>query len=104
MPFRLGRPLTLLAALPVLAAAAPAADAASLSVSGSTAIYTAAPGEGNVVRFTTSGPDLVVVDDAAPVTGAGPCTSAIAGGQATCPLAGITAISAQLGDMGDRAT
>src|SRR5215218_4076604 len=86
------RPLLPLAALLIALALAPAAArAGTLSMSGTTITYQAAPGEANFVTVNWgnvgAGPDFIpVLDDHAPITAVPPCVSDDVG--ARCEPAG----------------
>jgi nitrous oxidase accessory protein NosD len=60
----------MLAAIMVLALAAPA-QAATVSVSGGSVLFTAAPGEANNVRVSFGSDNVVIQDTTAPTPGAG---------------------------------
>jgi RTX calcium-binding nonapeptide repeat (4 copies) len=85
------RPLLPLALLILVLLPAAAAQAGTLSVSGTTITYTAAPGEENFVTVNWgnvgAGPDFIpVLDDHAPITAIPPCVSDDVG--ARCESAG----------------
>jgi Ca2+-binding RTX toxin-like protein len=84
----------------VLFGAAEGALAATVSVSSAhRLIFTAAPGEANVVTMGISGANVVVNDSGAPLTVGAGCAAA-GTNQATC--AGVTRITAALGDADDQ--
>ena len=88
----------LAAVLAVLAAAAPG-DAATVSVSGTTVIYQAAPGEVNKPLVDTSGTAVVFGDSVAPTFGPG-CAPFGATG-AKCSGGSIRSVVVNLGDRDD---
>ena len=88
----------LAAVLAVLAAAAPG-DAATVSVSGTTVIYQAAPGEVNKPLVDTSGTAVVIGDSVAPTFGPG-CAPFGATG-AKCSGGSIRSVVVNLGDRDD---
>jgi hypothetical protein len=89
----------ILAAIAGLALAAPA-QAATVSVNGSSVVFAAAPGEANNVRVTF-GPDNVVIQDGtAPTPGAGCAASEFNG--VNCPRTAATTIDLRFGDGNDR--
>jgi hypothetical protein len=95
---RLHRLAGLVAALVVFLVAAPAAaQASTVSRTGSTITFTAAPGETNDVRIS-SGPIGLVITDTAGLTAAGDCTQ-VSPTEANCGVDGDFVIS--LGDGND---
>jgi Ca2+-binding RTX toxin-like protein len=102
------RKITLPAALALgalganLATAAPAA-ASTVRVDGATLKYEAAPGEANRLSVASSNGTLTVTDLGANVSAGSGCTS-VSATVATCPAAGVAAMSVSLGDMDDTAT
>jgi Ca2+-binding RTX toxin-like protein len=90
-------PLTLLS-LALLFLAAPAAQAGTVTASGSTVTYRAAAGEANRIAVTGSSGSVTVRDAGAPVTG---CT-AVTANEARCDGA-FRRASLSLGDGADRA-
>jgi hypothetical protein len=89
-----------------LAVCAPAAHAASVSVTGDTLRITAAPGEVNAVevtRFAPLGapPVVSVRDTGTDPVAAGPCTPTLEPALVTCPAAVLARVDATLGDQDD---
>lgn len=84
--------------LAVLVAAAPG-NAATVSVSGSTVIYQAAPGEVNKPLVDTNGTAVIFSDSVAPTLGAGCAPFGEVG--AMCSGARIGKVVVILGDLGD---
>jgi Ca2+-binding RTX toxin-like protein len=84
--------------LAVLVAAAPG-DAATVSVSGTTVIYQAAPGEVNKPLVDTIGTAVVFGDSVAPTLGAGCAPFGETG--AMCSGTGIRSVVVNLGDRDD---
>src|SRR5688500_15519688 len=76
---------------------APAAHAATVSVAGSTLVVVAAPGESNRLTIASGG---AVTDAGAPLAAGTGCT--VAGAGLSC--AGISAVTADLGDGDDTLT
>jgi Ca2+-binding RTX toxin-like protein len=90
-------PLALLS-LALLPVAAPAAQAGTVTASGSTVTYRAAPGEANRITVTGSPGSVTVRDAGAPVTGCAPVTTNEARCDGTYRRASLS-----LGDGADRA-
>ena len=83
-----------------LAMGAAAAQASSVSVSGTTVVYVAAVGEANVLAFATVGNDVVIDDSVAITPGVG-CVQGADSTIATCTGTGLSRIDADSGDMDD---
>src|SRR3712207_5279019 len=103
MAFMLGR--ILLCALAACAVSAPTAHAGTISVSGTTITYQAAPGEANFLTVNwgnvSAGPDYIpVLDDHADIIAVAPCVYDTLG--ARCPSAGTNpTFVVHLGDGND---
>jgi serralysin len=82
-----------------LLVAAPAASAATVTVSGTTVIYPAAPGEVNKPLVDTNGAAVIFGDSVAPTIGAGCAPFGETG--AMCSGAGIRSVVVHLGDRDD---
>ncbi|MCA9049097.1 MAG: hypothetical protein KDA89_10245, partial [Planctomycetaceae bacterium] len=73
----------------------------SISVSGNTVFYNAAPGEANNLTISESAGTLTFSDTGAVITpGTGPIT-VVNANEVTVPVAGITTLNVGLGDMND---
>jgi hypothetical protein len=102
-------PRLVLSVLVLCCALAPAAQAATVNVSGETLVFTAAPGEANRLSISsgvcgaTSGFPCFIVSDSGAASFGGNCQPA---GPTTvnCPSTGVTSYSADLGDSDDVAT
>lgn len=77
-----------------------AAQASSVSVSGTTVVYVAGVGESNVLTFSTVGNDVVVDDSETLTPGAG-CAQGSDATIAICSGAGLSRVDADSGDMDD---
>jgi Ca2+-binding RTX toxin-like protein len=99
------RPLTLLVVLTAILVPAVDASAASLDRDGDALVFTAAPGETNIVDLRLEGADIVVEDEGAAITAS--CaggSSAVFGQPARCPAAAVARIRVLLGDGNDGTT
>ena len=95
-------PKSLLLACLLLLAAAPSAFAGTVQVSGATLSYTAASGEANRLTITAGAATVTVSEIGVNVTAGAGCGSTGAS-SASCPVAGIKAISISTGDGNDTA-
>src|SRR5437763_10438343 len=97
------RLLSAAAAAACLLAAAPAAHAGTASISGKHVLYTAAPGEVNVLTVSGGGNSLTFSDSRSPVTAGAGC---VQGGpqQATCSAPALTLLVVDAGDLNDDIT
>jgi Ca2+-binding RTX toxin-like protein len=92
--------VTAVAATAQLFTAGPAHAVGQVWIEGSTLRFLADPGDDNSVNVTVVGANYRIVDaNANPVAAAFPCV-AIANG-ADCPVASVTALQVQLGDLND---
>jgi Ca2+-binding RTX toxin-like protein len=89
----------LLAGIMLLVLAAPA-RAATVGVSGSSVMFSAAPGEANNVRVSFGAGNVVIQDTAAPTVGPG-CAAAEFNG-VNCPRTAGTSIVLRFGDRDDK--
>jgi hypothetical protein len=99
------RPHIALTALIVLASAPSAAHAGTVSRSGGSLVYTAAPGEANNVIVSGRGGSAFTFVDQQTAVAADPsagCT--LTGTRVSCPSGGVTGIDVQLGDGNDAAS
>ena len=101
------RPLiTLAVALAIACAPAGEAMAFNLTVinSGQTIVFSGTPGEVNSVTVTLAAGEYTFEDTTATAGLVGPpCTGSPGSHTVTCPAAGVTSLSLNLGDMGDTA-
>ena len=98
--------LTLALALAI--ACAPAGDAMAFSVavinSGQTIVFGGAPGEVNTVTVSLAAGEYTFTDTTATASVVSPaCTGPPGSHTVTCPAAGVTSLSLNLGDMDDHA-
>jgi Ca2+-binding RTX toxin-like protein len=96
------RRIALLACTLVLVAA-PAAQAATASLSGATLTFVAADGEANQLAVSLAAGTYTLTDAGAPVTAAAGCTQLLPD-TVTCPSAGITALVLEGRDLDDAIT
>jgi hypothetical protein len=89
----------MLAAIMVLALAAPA-QAATVSVSGGSVLFVAAPGEANNVRVSFGSDNVVIQDTNAPTPGAG--CAAVEFNGVSCPRSPAATIDLRFGDGNDQ--
>ena len=89
--------------LAAFAGAAPAAHAATATVSDGILTFTAAPGEANRLALSVSSGSYSLLDPGITVT-PGPGCSGPAIDRVTCATSGITEIAIDVGDMGDTVT
>jgi Ca2+-binding RTX toxin-like protein len=80
--------------------AAPAAHAATVSVSGATLTYAAADGEANQLAVSLVAGTYTLTDAGAPLTAAAGCTQ-LTPDTATCPAGGVTALVLEGRDLDD---
>ncbi len=96
------RRIVLLACTLVLVAA-PAAQAATASISGATLTFAAADGEANQLAVSLAAGTYTLTDAVAPITAAAGCTQLLPD-TVTCPSAGITALVLEGRDLDDAIT
>ncbi len=84
----------------IAALAAPAAHAATVTLSGATLTFVAADGEANQLAVSLAAGTYTLTDAGAPVTAAAGC-SQLAADAATCPAAGVTSLVLEGRDLDD---